>query len=447
MRIVINNLGDLLKYLKDIGKLITVKDVLNRYYEVTKTIRKAEEVSSCIMYKVKGSDITCLSNVVYSREALYRYLNVSSDEEFYKLVNKVISLPPKNLYTLINEGYLNILQFSNFYEIRKMTLNDLPAIKFFERDGGAYFTSSIVISEIPSKRGHYNASIHRLMLLDDHRLAIRLVPRHLYSIYKENMEEGRETPVAIVFSADPITLFLSATSPPYGTFELSGYYIITNNSLPTVLTPKYKIPVPAYASVVLEGRITGKLTDEGPFTDLLGLYDRVRKQPVLEVDHIYVSKYDIPFHIILPSGIEHMILMGLPREAAIWNVVSKAVPKVVKVRLTKGGGGWLHAVVSIKKVSEGDAKTAILAAFAAHPSLKHVVVVDDDIDPDDPTEVEWAIATRFQADKDLILITNARGSSLDPSARDGLTSKVGIDATAPLSSKELYMRAKVGDGG
>ncbi len=447
MHIMINNLRELLKYLKEIGKLIIVEDVLDRYYEVTKAVRRAERRYTCIMYRVKGSNITCLSNVVYSREVLYKYLNVNSDEEFYRLVNKIISLPPKSLDALINERYLNLLRFNDFYDICKISLNDLPAIKFFERDGGAYFTSSIVISEIPSRKGHYNASIHRLMLLNDYKLAIRLVPRHLYNIYKENIDEGKDTPVAVVFGVDPITLFLSATSPPYGTFELSGYYIVTNNSLPTVLTPKYRIPVPAYASVVLEGRITGELTNEGPFTDLLGLYDRVRKQPVLEVDHIYISKHGIPFHIILPSGIEHMILMGLPREAAIWNVVSKAVPKVVKVRLTKGGGGWLHAVVSIKKVSEGDAKTAILAAFAAHPSLKHVVVVDDDINPDDPTEVEWAIATRFQADKDLILITNARGSSLDPSSKDGLTSKVGIDATAPLSDRELYMRAKVGDEG
>ena len=148
------------------------------------------------------------------------------------------------------------------------------------------------------------------------------------------------------------------------------------------------------------------------------------------------------FHIILPGGREHQLLMGFPREAMIWENIRKVVPKVHKVRLTIGGGGWLHAVVAIDKNSEGDAKNAILAAFAAHPSLKHVVVVDGDIDPDNPYEVEWAIATRFQADKDIVIIRNARGSSLDPSSSNGLTTKMGIDATAPLHEREKYIKVK-----
>lgn len=137
---------------------------------------------------------------------------------------------------------------------------------------------------------------------------------------------------------------------------------------------------------------------------------------------------------------EHQFLMGYPKEASIWDSVRKVVPKVHKVRLTRGGGMWLHAVVSVEKNVDGDAKNAIMAAFAGHPSLKHVVVVDPDVDPDDPYQVEWAIATRFQAHEDLIVIKNARGSSLDPSSQDGLTSKMGLDATAPLKSKDKFKR-------
>jgi UbiD family decarboxylase len=139
---------------------------------------------------------------------------------------------------------------------------------------------------------------------------------------------------------------------------------------------------------------------------------------------------------------EHKLLMGFPREASIWDVVRKVVPKVVKVRLTPAGGCWLHAVISIEKNSDGDAKNAILAAFAAHPSLKHVVVVDPDIDPDNPVDVEWAIATRFQAGEDLILIRGVRGSTLDPSSDDGITDKLGIDATAPLNKLELFRKVR-----
>ncbi len=138
--------------------------------------------------------------------------------------------------------------------------------------------------------------------------------------------------------------------------------------------------------------------------------------------------------------------MGLPYEAKIYDVVKGVVPKVKTVNLTSGGCGWLHAVVSIEKQTEGDGKNALMAAFGAHPSLKHVVVVDSDIDPTNPNDVEWAIATRFQADKGLVVIRNARGSTLDPSAdqQNGTTTKLGIDATRTFSKPaEKFAKAKI----
>ena len=138
--------------------------------------------------------------------------------------------------------------------------------------------------------------------------------------------------------------------------------------------------------------------------------------------------------------------MGFHREAQIRRYVSRVVPKVKDVRLSFGGCGWLHAIISIEKSSEGDGKNAILAAFAAHPSLKHVVVVDSDIDIYDLNSVEWAIATRFQAHKDLVVIKNVRGSSIDPSIDEKklLTSKMGIDATKPLDKPQsLFMKALI----
>ncbi len=155
---------------------------------------------------------------------------------------------------------------------------------------------------------------------------------------------------------------------------------------------------------------------------------------------------DCVYQGILPFGSEHRLLMGLPREALIWESVSKVVPKVHAVNLSLGGSGWLHAIVSIEKQLKDDGKNALLAAFAAHPSLKHAVVVDSDVDVYDVSDVEWAIATRFQASEDLLIIKNARGSTLDSSAdqETGLTSKVGVDASRPLTKpKEKFERAKI----
>jgi UbiD family decarboxylase len=191
------------------------------------------------------------------------------------------------------------------------------------------------------------------------------------------------------------------------------------------------LTVPADAEYVLEGRLTKETVDEGPFVDAVRTYDRVRKEPVLVVDRIY-HRDDPIFQIIVGGLDEHFLFMGMPREPAIYQAVGRAVPHVKAVRLTEGGSAWLHGVVSIRKQHPGDGKNAILAAFGAHTSMKQVTIVDEDIDIFDDREVEWAVATRFQADRGLVVLHDVRGSSIDPSARDGFTSKVGIDATRPL---------------
>jgi UbiD family decarboxylase len=179
--------------------------------------------------------------------------------------------------------------------------------------------------------------------------------------------------------------------------------------------------------------------------DVTGTYDVQRKQPVLEVLGV-MHREDYVYQGLLPSGAEHRLLMGLPHEVLIWEAVSKVVPKVYAVNLSAGGSGWLHAIISIEKQVDGDAKNALLAALAAHPSLKHAVVVDSDVDVFNASDVEWAIATRFQAGEDLIVINNVRGSTLDSSAdqETGLTSKMGVDATRPFAKpKEKFERARI----
>ncbi|MBS7617547.1 UbiD family decarboxylase, partial [Candidatus Bathyarchaeota archaeon] len=141
------------------------------------------------------------------------------------------------------------------------------------------------------------------------------------------------------------------------------------------------------------------------------------------------------WHLILPGGLEHKHLMGVPQEARMLKIIRNTVPTVKRVYLTVGGCCWLHAVVAIRKMHEGDGKNAGLAALAAHPSLKMAVVVDDDIDVENPNDVEWALATRLQPDKGVVVISGVRGSSLDPSqGKTGLTSKWIIDATIPLEA-------------
>jgi UbiD family decarboxylase len=205
--------------------------------------------------------------------------------------------------------------------------------------------------------------------------------------------------------------------------------------VPLVHAHSVDLMIPAECEIVLEGTVyQDRRHSEGPFLDLTETYDIVRDEPVFEVKTITHRK-DPLWQALLPGGLEHKILMGTPREPTIFQKVNE-VTRCLDVNITPGGCSWLHAIVQIDKQTDEDGKKAIMAAFAGHSSLKHVAIVDADIDIYNPTQVEWAMATRFQADRDLVVLPGQHGSSLDPSAEPDtqLTTKVGFDLTRPRHS-------------
>ena len=190
------------------------------------------------------------------------------------------------------------------------------------------------------------------------------------------------------------------------------------------------VHAPADAEYVWWGRITLEDDDEGPYVDITGTVDDVRQEPVIEVDGLAHRDHPI-FHALIPGEAEHKTLMGLPRAPTIKAAVNQVV-ECTDVHMTEGGCGWLGAVLKIKKKHPDDGMKAIQAAFDGHKSMKIVTVVDEDIDITDPVRVEWAMMTRWQPDRDTLILSHQRGSSLDPSRYDdGNTSKIGYDATIP----------------
>jgi UbiD family decarboxylase len=319
--------------------------------------------------------------------------------------------------------------------MKKPDLSSIPIMHHFPLDAGKYLTSGIVFSRF---EGVENASIHRMLVLDKKRVAARLVEgRHTHVMLGKALAKKEKLPIAVTIGTHPAVTFASCTRVPTGmelnyAAELLGGEITVRQCSNGVLVPD--------AEIVLEGYIGGEVTDEGPFVDITGTYDPVRRQPVIEFTGMYV-KPDFIYHGILPGGDEHKMLMGAPYEPKIYRAVA-GVTEVRNVVLTKGGCGYLHAIIQIKKSTQGDAKNAIMAAFAAHTSLKHVVVVDEDIDPCDPNEVEYAIATRVSGDRDIMVISGVRGSSLDPcQLEDGTNVKVGVDATMVLGREDDFTRA------
>ena len=184
----------------------------------------------------------------------------------------------------------------------------------------------------------------------------------------------------------------------------------------------------------MEGRILQDETHQEWMVEMLQTYDYKRMQPVFEVEAVHMCDDPI-YHDILPGYAEHRLLMGMPVESKINGALRGTA--AVSASLSSGGCNWLHAVVGIKKRTESDGPDIIERAFAAHRSLKQVVVVDDDIDVTDAESVEYALATRFQADRDIVIKRGVRGSSLDPSSdqQSLKTAKMGIDATIPLDKR------------
>jgi UbiD family decarboxylase len=249
--------------------------------------------------------------------------------------------------------------------------------------------------------------------------------------------------VAVCIGVPPHVLAAAATSVDIGIDELEIANALSiqhlNEPLNLVRAKTVDLLVPAEAEFVLEGTVyNDRRHPEGPFVDLTETYDIVRSEPVFEVKAI-THRQDAIWHALLPGALEHKLLMGMPREPTIYKKVNEVV-RCLDVNIDPGGCSWLHAIVQIDKQSEDDGKKTIQAAFAGHKSCKHVFVVDEDIDIYNPLEVEWAFATRFQGDADLVVMPKAPGSSLDPSAEPSkagthLTTRLGFDLTKPLTTQ------------
>jgi len=312
----------------------------------------------------------------------------------------------------------------------KVDLTKLPIPWHYPDDRGHYMSASIIIAEYDGQR---NVSFHRQYIRDANHTVARLVPRHLRTMVDKARENGDTIPIVIVNGADPTVLLSAAMSfdEPIDEMTVAATLHQELNGSPLELVRLSNgILAPAHAEYLMEASITLQDDNEGPYVDITGTLDIVRQEPVIEVHKIH-HRVEPIFHGLIPAEAEHKTLMGIPRAPTIKNAVNNVVD-CVDVYLTEGGCGWLSSVVSINPVAEGDGRKAIEAALAGHRSMKQVIVVDSDIDVSNSVQVEWAMMTRWQPDKDTIITSNQKGSSLDPSRNpDGTTAKIGYDATLP----------------
>jgi 2,5-furandicarboxylate decarboxylase 1 len=322
----------------------------------------------------------------------------------------------------------------------------LPVLTHTPGDGGRFITAGVVIARDP-ETGVYNASYHRIQLLGPRRTAIRLdYGRHLRLAWERAKQRGQPLPIAICIGTDIALQYTAATmgsQMPETADEIAVAGGLAGRPLPVIKAVSQDLLLPAETEIVLEGVIRHDNTVvEGPFGEFIGYMAQAEEMPTVDITAFTHRRRPI-YHAINGYGRETIMLRKYVLEASLLKVLRAAVPIVVDAEMTAGGLHRFHAVLQIKRTSpahEGLQRNAILAAFGALKDLDMVIVVDHDIDIRNPQDVEYALATRMEAARDLIVIPEARGHEYVRAGNQGVIAKLGIDATVPFAEQARFAR-------
>lgn len=398
-------------------------------YEITALLtqlEKRKQFPLLFCEKVEASDAPVVINVQASRKLMAMALECEPEELAAKFSERQVrpiaplEVPDAPVHEVVKLG-------------DEADLTTVPLLTHYDVNAAPYVTAGIVVAVDPDS-GVRNTSYNRLMMAGKRELRIFMaVGRHLWTLHNKLERRNQPLPVAIVIGVHPLFSLGAQAFTPATEDEYAVIGGMMKEPLRVVKAKTVPILVPADAEMIIEGRILPNVRrTEGPFGEFTGHAVSQDERPVIEVTAITHRKNYI-FQDVHAGYTEHKMMGAVPREAALIKAVRQTVPTVKNVCMPVSGNCRFHAYISIAKRAPGQAKNAICAAFAADMLLKHVVIVDEDIDVFDEEQVLWAVSNRFQADKNLVVIANAQGSELDPSAGPGgVNAKMGLDATKPL---------------
>jgi 2,5-furandicarboxylate decarboxylase 1 len=328
----------------------------------------------------------------------------------------------------------------------QVDLSKLPIVTHAGKDCGPYVTIGVQIGKNPDS-GIRNLSIHRMLVLGKDRLSLWApADHHLGRMILMAEEKNRGLEVATAIGVDPAIVVGSQARVPFGIDEFHVAGGLRGAAVKLTRCETIDVEVPAFAEVVIEGvTVPGERVADGPYGEYPGCYSEAKQAPVLKVTAITMRQNPIWQTALTGMPVtENHTLIEYGNAAVVYREVRKVVPEVRGINMTPGGTFRHHVVVSIKKRAENEGRNVILALLSMGIGLKQVIVVDDDIDPFDPMQVDWAMATRFQADEDAIIIPRIACSTLDPSCPEPrVTAGLGIDATAPMKDRWRFEKVEI----
>jgi UbiD family decarboxylase len=412
------------------GEVVRVADPVSIEHDVMALVLEYERrrrYPILLFERVDGYAIPIVANVVASRRALAFALGVAEGGLAAEYGRR------------IKERIKPVVITDPAFRDRVVTGDDvdltaLPIPLYFPGDAGRYLTAGMLVARDP-ETGVETEGYHRFQLKGRNRMGVSLHSRRRMFEYQRRAEaRGQALPCAVVLGLHPLVSMGSLAYPPpdVGKFEVVGG--LFGEPLQVAGCATIDLHVPAAAEIVIEGEILpGVREPEGPFGEFTGYFSR------RSTEHVFVARAlamrERPWFQSIGSGRagDHITTLGLIREAEIMNALSRVIPNVKAVHVPLSGTSSFTAYVSVKQGRPGEAKHAIPIALGVDHYLKLVIVVDDDIDVFDESDVLWAVATRMQPDRDLVVISGSLGALLDPSADErGVTAKLGIDATRPF---------------
>ncbi|MGM4903396.1 UbiD family decarboxylase [Tardiphaga sp. 866_E4_N2_1] len=422
-------------------RILTFEKPVDPHLEIAAILKKHDGRQTMLFPSVVGYDVPLVGNLLSSKENCEAAFGIDYSG-IRGLVQRAMGapLPPE----LIPNAPSQEVVLKTGFDITKL----LPALFHAPNDAGRYITAGIVVVKDP-ETGVYNASYHRLQLLGPDKVAIKLdFGRHLRLAFDRAKAQGRSLPVAVCIGTDLALHFTAATmgsQMPESADELAVAGGLAGRPLTVAKAVSQDMIVPAESEFVLEGEISfDEVALEGPFGEFVGFAAPAADAPVLNITAVTHRLRPI-YHVINGFGRETVILRKYVLEASLLKVLQAAIPIVVDAEMTSGGLHRFHAIIQVKKESRqhnGLQRNAILAAFGALKDLDLVTVVDHDIDIRDPIDVEYAIATRMEASSDLFMIPGARGHEYVRVSKDGIRTKLGIDATIPFEDQNKFRRVE-----
>ncbi len=426
---------DIIDFLIRSGDLVEFTKEVDPKFELTAIIEKVQKTSNkaVLFSNVKGyKNCRVASNILGNYKRLATVFNIESGEK--EIISKL-----SERWGLIDTSSVSPANTRKVFTKDFLLKELIPVIHHYEKDAGPYITGGIVIAKDP-ETSVQNLSYHRLQILDNNELNLRITPGHHLGVYFDKAEKlGKPLEIAVLIGNSPSIMLAASTNLPFDWDELKFAGSLQGSAIELISCETINIQVPVDTEIIIEGEILpGIRRPEGPFGDLLGNYTPVMDNHVIKVNAVTMKESPIHY-AILPGNVEDIILLGVPIATTIFKEVKKVIPTVKDVVCWPS---LFNCNIQIENTWEGQAKQVALAAFGTNMQwMKYCIVVDTDVNIYDINDISWALASRCSPERDIIVVPNIAGFQRDPYKMQW--GRVIIDATIPWGLKEEFERKKI----